>query len=127
MSSLVEIPSHLLPAWVILRRKPEENAYYGLIENSFSMDWSADRVRVHWTGTAYSIVGEIKIDGKRDALSTAANQRKRHPEWTIEAYDLSDPSCPIEIDIPFWLEAVKAGQSRKFDARNAKFKMKDDY
>lgn len=112
-----------MPVFIVLARMPQENAYRGLIERSFSMDWDKDRVNMFWTGTAYSFLGTHSIDGKEDAEHMCKIYSERFPEWEIKVYDAKDKNCPVEIEWEAWAEAMLA--CSKFNSRNAKFSIKD--
>ena len=115
----------LSPLWVVLRQAPGENGWHGLVENSFTMEWNSDRVCIFWTGIAYSILGEHCINGQDSAREQVEYYTKKHPDCKIQAFDAQSPECPIEIDWDYWWEAMQAGARRKYDSRNAKFKIKE--
>jgi hypothetical protein len=102
--------SRFLPIRVVLRK--EDDTYKGLIENSFSMDFSETRVRVWWSGKAYSILGEHNLSGIEDAEHNA-----KPGDLVIDP--LAEDS-PIEVDWEAWEKSTS-----KFDKRNAPFKLKD--
>lgn len=99
-----------LPIRVVLRN--ENGKLRGLVEESFSMGFSDSRVRIWWSGLAYSMLGEHDINAIEDATHNAASN-----DLVIDP--LADDS-PIEIDWPAWLNATD-----KFGKRNAPFKMRD--
>ena len=114
-----------LPVFIVLARQPGANAVSGLIENSFSMDWSDDRVNMFWSGTAYSILGQHEIDGRENADFNCRKMAQTRPTWELKVYDARADDCPVTIDWDRWIDAMLVGQARKFDARNAHFVMKD--
>lgn len=109
------------PVFIVLARKPGANAFTGLIENSFSMDWSDDRVNMFWSGTAYSILGQHEIDGRENADFNCRKMAQNHPTWELQVYDAHADDCPVTIDWERWIDAMLVGQARKFDSRNAHF------
>lgn len=110
------------PAWIILGWPPGANAPKGYVELSFSMDWSDDRVNMFWSGKAHSILGEHDIDGEKWARHNFDIVRRQRPDWRIEMFDTLSEDCPVEIDRERWARAMFDG--RKYDSRNAAFKMK---
>jgi hypothetical protein len=112
--------SRLLPLRVVLKKvqisKPDNTiieTWNGLCENSFSMGWMESRVRVWWSGKAYSMLGEHYINGIDDAKHNCRDSGE------IIFDPLSD-DCPIEIDWEMWTKA-----KTKFDQRNAIMKVKE--
>jgi hypothetical protein len=112
-----------MPVYVVLARKPGENGLSGLIELSFAMDWSAERVNMFWTGTAYSILGKHEIDGREWATDNCKSMSRHHPDWDISVYDAHAEDCPIEIDWDRWTLAMTTN-TNKYYKRNAPFTMK---
>lgn len=102
--------SRYLPVRIVLRH--EDETYTGRIEESFSMGYSKNRVRIWWSGKAYSFLGEHIIDGEDDATLNAR-------EGDIVVDPLSE-DCPVEIDWDAWISATD-----KYGKRNAPFKVKD--
>lgn len=114
-----------LPLYVVLGRSPEQNSWQGRIENSFSMDWSFDRVRLWWSGKAFSILGEHKINGKNDAeYNCPPRGGNTQPGWEYKVFDLTSDECPIEVDLVQWLVDMDKGARPKFENRNPKFTIK---
>lgn len=105
-----------LPIRIVLRE--EDGRLFGLTEESFSLSTSPERVQIYWSGKAYSILGEHNIDGVEDAQHNA-----NHRGDTV--YDPLSDDCPVEINWSYWLTAMAAGSKRKYDARNAPFKLKE--
>jgi hypothetical protein len=103
--------SSLLPVRVVIRHTVA-GTIEGLIENSFSMGWSTDRVNIFWSGRAYSILGEHNIDGIENASHNADST-------TDLVIDPLAEDSPIEIDWAAW-----RASTTKFDKRNAPFTMK---
>jgi hypothetical protein len=111
---------------VMGRNKDRSNNYsHGVIENSWTMDLSTERVSVWWTGTANTIIGKITIDAQEDAEDQLAYFRRKHPDMEFEILDPRAEDCPICIDIPTWLADNRIGQSRKFQARNAAWTIRE--
>ena len=104
----------LSPLYAVLYVNPDATIA-GLIEHSFSMGWSNDRVNIFWSGKAYSMLGEHMLDGKKDATSNCT----RKGAFVV---DLLSEDCPIEIDWLAWFNA-----NSKFFKRNAPFKMKEGF
>jgi hypothetical protein len=102
--------SRYLPIRVVIRHN--EGVIQGLVENSFSLDWSATRVNIFWSGKAYSMLGEHDLNG----IENAKHNAKAAGDLVIDP--LAEDS-PIEIDWEKWLASTT-----KFDKRNAPFKVK---
>ena len=118
MNMLPELEKYL-PLRVVVRQHIN-GTIEGLTEESFNMNWSNRYVRVFWSGTAYSMLGEHTINGIDDAVH---NCKKTSTEdcLTIEnVYDPLDPHCPIQVDWRAWLNAKD-----KYSKRNAPFKAGD--
>lgn len=103
--------SRFLPIRIVLRKAPD-GTLRGLCEESFSMSVNDNRVRIWWSGKAYSMLGEHDINGVEDAAHNAA------------AGDIIlDPlegDCPVEVDWGRWrIDTSKYGQ------RNAQFKVRE--
>lgn len=99
------------PIRVVLR-KTNDGKLQGLCEDSFSMSCVDNRVRIWWSGKAYSMLGEHILNGIADATH---NMR----EGDILVDPLSE-DCPITIDWERWTNATS-----KYDKRNAHFKLRD--
>lgn len=78
---------------------------------------SRERVKMFWSGKAYSILGEHQIDGVASA--------EKYTHLGDMVIDPLAEDSPIEINWHYWLDAMKAGEKRKYDARNAPFFTKD--
>lgn len=104
-----------MPLAVVLRLK--DGRVEGLVEHSFSMDTDAYRVRVFWSGKAYSMLGEHTINGLEDAEHNA----KKPGDYLFDP--LSD-DCPIEVDWTRWLTDMAQQPGDKFAKRNAPFTVK---
>lgn len=102
--------SRFLPIRIVLRE--QDGKIKGLVENSFSMDLSDTRVRIWWSGKAYSFLGEHHLNGIDDA-----NHNAKAGDLIIDP--LSD-DCPVEIDWDSWVKAIG-----KYEKRNAPFRVKD--
>lgn len=112
-----------MPVHIVLAIQPLSNSYHGLIEQSFSMEWDANRVNMFWTGTAYSMLGTHQLDGAAEAEEHRKLYAARHPDWRIEVYDAKSDDCPVEINWDNWVACMVAGS--KYGARNAYFTIKD--
>jgi hypothetical protein len=112
--NIIKAPAELIrfmPIRVILR-KGEDGTLHGLCEESFSMSTQPTKIRIWWSGKAYSILGEHHINGIEDA-----NYNAKPGDLII---DPLAEDCPIEIDWDRWLSAKD-----KFNQRNASFKLKE--
>ena len=116
------------PNYVVIGKKDE--IYYGVIEQSFSMGLSEDRILVLWTSefaTSNITSGTFKIDGKDDAEYQLKRVSKDYPDIDFEVVKLLSPESYVEIDWEEYAEAgmpdVKrlSGVKDKFRARNARF------
>ena len=104
-----------LPIRVVVRRHAD-GAIEGLTEESWNLNWSANRVNIFWSGKAYSILGETTLDGVADAKH---NCKASRPDLFTPEELVIDPltqDSPIAIDWVRWLNA-----SHKYDKRNAHF------
>jgi len=99
----------LSPMYAVVCVNPD-GTLSGLVEYSFSMDKSPDRVNVFWTSEKRG------IDGKKWATY---NSNKANGWFVIE---LTAEDCPIEVDWLNWLNATY-----KFTQRNAPFKMREGF
>jgi hypothetical protein len=99
----------LSPMYAVVCVNPD-GTLSGLVEHSFSMDKSAERVNVFWTSEKRG------IDGKKWATD---NSNKANGWFVIE---LTAEDCPIEVDWVTWLSATY-----KFAQRNAPFKLREGF
>jgi hypothetical protein len=99
----------LSPMYAVVCVNPD-GTLSGLVEHSFSMDKSAERVNVFWTSEKRG------IDGKKWATD---NSNKANGWFVIE---LTAEDCPIEVDWLTWLNATY-----KFTQRNAPFKIREGF
>src|SRR5882724_3345304 len=70
-----------LPGFVVLGKAKTDNAYQGIIENSFSMSLSKDRVNFFWSSdraTSNLTGGVYKVDGKACAERYQKYFAERH-------------------------------------------------
>lgn len=102
--------SKFMPLRIILRPTGPELA--GICESSFSMESSTTNVRIWWSGTAYSILGEHILDGIECAEYNAKDGDL--------IYDPLSSECPVNIDWEQWRNATT-----KYAKRNAPFKLRE--
>lgn len=124
------VPDAIREGAILLRLCKGENAYKGLVEESFAMNWSDKAVRFWWSGTAYSIIGTHELNGFEDAESQRQHYQSKYPEDTFVVFDIRDPNLPIVIDWEQWLANGERSESdrrrwSKYVDRNPSFKMKD--
>lgn len=100
----------------IVIRPTDDGKYEGLIENSFDMGWSRERVCIFWSGKAYSILGEHQINGVEWAQQNCNTARGEL------MFDPEDPACPVDVNLKYWHESW--ARRGKFDQRNGPFKMR---
>lgn len=105
-----------LPIRVVIRRYMD-GQIEGLTEESFSMNWSKNRVNIFWSGKAYSILGEHVLDGVADANYNCKPTEGDLITPSEMVIDPLAPDSPIKIDWEKWLSATS-----KYDKRNAPFK-----
>lgn len=116
----MEVPEELarfLPIRLVFRRDAE-GRLLGLTEESWNMNRSRERVRVWWSGKAYSIFGEHTINGVDDSLYNC-----KYGDFVVDP--LAEDS-PVEVNWQYWLTAMTAGERRKYDSRNAPFSVKEE-
>lgn len=122
-----------LPGYVVLGRKQGANAYQGVIESSFNLDLSDDRVRFFWTfgeATSNILPGTFKVDGFENAEEMQKYFTKRYPDMEFEIFDVHDEDIPFTFDWDQWRKdktpnkETISGVRNKFGARNVKFEMK---
>lgn len=99
----------LSPMYAVVCVNPD-GTLSGLVEHSFSMDKSLERVNVFWTSEKRG------IDGKKWAKE---NSNPSNGWFVIE---LTAEDCPIEIDWMSWLKSTY-----KFTSRNARFKLREGF
>ncbi|QIW90701.1 UNVERIFIED_ORG: hypothetical protein GCAPEGMB_00381 [Vibrio phage V07] len=118
--------------WVILARCKKTGKITGEIENSFSMGWSKERVRVirPYLGRVFASNERFsKADYNKACAEYIANYDKRVKELRerySETHDVfiarvGSKNCPIAID---WGTFYSTKNKRNFDWRNLKFKVK---
>lgn len=94
-----------LPIRVVIRRHAD-GTLEGLTEESWNLNWSANRVNIFWSGKAYSILGETTLDGVADAKH---NCKASRPDLFTPEELVIDPltqDSPIAIDWVRWLNAT---------------------
>lgn len=122
-----------LPGYIVLVRKPGDNAYIGLVEGSFSLDTSRDRTQFFWSSdnATSNFGGKFKIDGYADAKHRVDSYRKLSPDWIFEIFDARDDELlPVVLDWENWLLDNRSannlsGVANKYGARNIRFTAKD--
>lgn len=114
-----------LPGFVILGSRPGENALSAIIELSFAMDESQDRVLFWFIRPDMSKERVMKnCEHYRSMFSMGGNEYK--------IWDVRDPDLPIDINWEEWLwanassEKTVSGVRDKYRARNPQFKMKEE-
>ena len=100
-----------LPIRIILDKACDN----GYTEESFNMSYSPERVRLWWSGKAYSILGEHDLNGIKDAEDNMKTS-------DMLVFDPLDKLCPVNIDWEQWLFDMHT--CNKYGARNAKFSKK---
>jgi len=110
-----------LPAWVVLVRQTPDGPWLGYVENSFSMSYETNYVRVWPTFTGIdNIVGaKHHVDGHKDATRHADEIAKNRPDWIVGWWGREDPDCPVEVDWNAWHRGTG-----KYAFRNAPMKAK---
>lgn len=106
-----------LPLAVVLRY--DDMDIEGRIEHSFSIDWADNRIRIWWSGKAYSMLGEHTINGPEDGKY---NMDLNNPKEFL--FDALDPELPIEINWEQWIKNMEQKPGDKFAKRNAPFTVK---
>ena len=99
------------PIRIILNRE----CTMGYCEESFCMSESNNRVRIWWSGKAYSILGEHTINGIDDSAYNIKDSNRL-------IFDPTDPMCPVNIDWELWLNDMY--NNNKYGSRNANFTIK---
>jgi hypothetical protein len=118
--------ARISPLRIVMGKVKDGNALScGVVERSFSMDLDFDRVGVWWSGTASTIIGNVTIDAVEDADHHHAYFTRHHPDFEFVILDPLAEDCPIEVDITQWLADLRIGQRKKYEARNATWKIKD--
>jgi hypothetical protein len=119
-SQLIERLLPNAPFRALFRRDPSQG-WVGLVEYSFSMDWSPDRALILWSGKYFSNIGTTgEIDAVEDGNQIYQTYRKQYPNDLLLLVDPTTPDCPFEINWEAWLNATN-----KFNKRNAPFKAVD--
>lgn len=121
---------HIRPSYVVLGER--DGHLVGIIERSFSMDLSDERVRIWWSSeNAVSNFGiHHVVNGEKDAEYHRECFDQNHSEVGFQVFDLNAPDCPIDIDWAGYLEASApdsqklSGVKDKFGARNPKFHLR---
>ncbi len=124
---------NIRPSYVVLGRQ-SNGTCVGIIENSFSMDLSEERINIFWSSEAArdNIVGALHvINGAEDAERYRKEFQGNHKDISFSVFDLHDPECPIDIEWEGYLDShtpaeTLSGVKNKFGARNPKFYVKDE-
>jgi hypothetical protein len=122
-----------LPGYVVLGREPQDNAYVGTVENSFSLGLSKDHVQFNWSSDAATsnFGGRFTVDGAALAARDKEYWEKQRPGMMFEVFDARDADkLPVVLDWEGWLAANEpadtlSGVRDKYRARNIRFEMKD--
>lgn len=116
----VVLPDGVPEGYIVLRRMKGSNSFEGLIENSWNLDWSKDRVRFWWSGTGTDNIFGLKhtVDGKKDAEHYVNQYKQKYDE--VVSFNVRDPDLPVILDWDYWL----ANREGKFEDRNPKMRMK---
>ena len=115
--------SRLLPIRCLIARTHGANRPKALVELSFNMDWSDRWALVFWSGTAYSILGEMKLNAETEVASQLNYYMNKHPDWEFTVVDPLAEDSPIKIEVDTWLKAQSSGN--KFRARNAPYELRE--
>ena len=91
------------------------------IEQTFTFDWSAERVR-YWPTERFSFPegAQVTLDGRLDTEYRAAAYCRLYPDWRINIFDTSSGDIPFIVDWEQW----EQGQD-KFGRGNPAFRMRD--
>jgi hypothetical protein len=121
-----------LPGYIVLGREKDDNAYFGIVEHSFSLGTDKDRTQFYWTcdNASSNFGGSFKVNGQKMAEEAKEYWSKQRPNAEFEIWDISDPDIPVAIDWDQWrIDHAPAdtlsGVKHKFGSRNPKFFMKD--
>lgn len=93
----------------------------GYIENSFSMGWAANRVRI-WRASRDRI--KYRFDSKPASLmSTVATLQRNNPTWDVFCVRIGSKNSPVNINWELFHQGRKAklGNIGKYEWRNLKF------
>lgn len=130
-----------IKSYVTLRISKTTGEIEGLIEHSFSMGWSKERVRVDRTNES-SVESFNSYWSKKQPFPKANSKaavtlyychrsirrhyKKQNPGYDVKIFRVGSKNCPIKID---WREVVfmhrKISQYSKFNMRNLPFKIKN--
>ena len=108
--------------YIVLGSGRATNGFKGVIELSFGMDLHDERANFFWTGTAHTIIGEIELDGKKNAEYYRDHFSKTRPHMTFEVWDVDDPDLPVSID---WDPFPWGQKASVFNSRNLRFDMRE--
>lgn len=130
-----------MKGYVVLGKREGGNAYSAVIERSFSMDVSSERVNVFLIGVFTDNLVGAKWDlTKQKVLACAEKYRATFsgrgdivgcPKMQFEVWDIDDPKLPIVIDWDDWRrgnersDKTLSGVRDKFSARNPRFYMRE--
>lgn len=110
-------------SWIILGRHKSTGKYVGIVEHSFSMGISNDRVRVE---KEWEVLYFMKDESERREKTTKsvkywqkniATYSKRYPQYEFKIYRVGTKNCPVKID---WTD-YHNGKKEKFERRNLIF------
>jgi len=121
-----------LPGYIVLGRKPTDNAYQGVIELSFSMGLSPDRVNFNWSldNATSNFGGNFKVDGLKLAEKAKKTFTEAYPDMEFEIFDVHNDELPVIINWDQWRRdsaqdlKTLSGVKYKMGARNPRFEMR---
>jgi hypothetical protein len=109
--------------WVILGRSKKTGKLIGRIENSFSMGFSKEFVRVYYVETWYDDTAKKTVGFLLNTVA-AYNQKHVSHDWFIAR--IGSKKCPIKINWNSFYGRLKTGEYvKKYYWRNLPFKEKE--
>jgi len=121
-----------LSGYIVLGRKPTDNAYQGIVELSFSMGLSSDRVNFNWSSdnATSNFGGNFEVDGLKLAEKAKYAFTKEYPDMVFEIFDVHNDELPVVINWDQWRKdsaqdpETLSGVKNKMGARNPLFEMR---
>lgn len=121
-----QLLERIKPLRIVMARRRGGNTYsHGVVEHSFGMDLNEERANVFWSGTAQSIIGQVRINAQEDAEYYFAHFSQKNPDMEFSILDPLDKNCPVEINIVQWLADLRVGERNKYRARNGLWKIRE--